>query len=472
MIAVRLPRTGLWPAFRDTARRLLGARITPDMIDWDVEGVPTGLFADPVPDAKGAAMTLKRSLAGLLTDLTAVRGPEGLSLAYRLLWRAHTGRLALEDRADPDIARARVLAKSVHRDLHKMHAFVRFKEVTPHGTRRRFTAWFEPDHRIEDAAAPFFAKRFGDMDWIIRTPEVTISFTQGVTRITSQINTREITDDALEALWCSYYSHIFNPARLKVAAMTSEMPRKYWRNLPEAGLIPGLIAEASARRDAMISQGALPASREAAVTSLDALPAALAACERCTIGCHATRAVTGSGPANAPLMIVGEQPGDVEDRAGVPFVGPAGAVLDTALQEADIGRDGVYLTNAVKHFKFTRRGTRRIHQRPDRSEVEACRWWLDHERTFVKPRLIIALGATAALALTGNGNRIRDRRGTIECDSDGRPVLLTVHPSSILRQPDPASRIYEARRFAADLRNAREFLAKTGAPPVQSISPV
>jgi uracil-DNA glycosylase family protein len=176
-------------------------------------------------------------------------------------------------------------------------------------------------------------------------------------------------------------------------------------------------------------------------------------CRRCPLYRNATQTVFGQGPSAAALMLVGEQPGDAEDKAGVPFVGPAGKILDRALGDAGIDRGKVYVTNAVKHFKNIPRGKRRIHQRPNVYEVERCRWWLDLELALIKPRLTIALGATAASALAGRAVTIARSRGRVINFRDGNDGVVTVHPSYILRLQDERRRM-EYRRLVADLRRA------------------
>jgi DNA polymerase len=172
----------------------------------------------------------------------------------------------------------------------------------------------------------------------------------------------------------------------------------------------------------------------------------------------ATRTVFGEGPPDAPVMLVGEQPGDDEDLAGRPFVGPAGRMLDRALAGAGIERGRLYLTNAVKHFKFVPRGKRRIHQRPGGYEIEHCRWWLEQELALVRPQLVVALGATAARALGGRELSVMRERGRPLRLRDGMAGLITVHPSYLLRLPDPAERAREYRRFVADLRRVASLV--------------
>jgi len=190
----------------------------------------------------------------------------------------------------------------------------------------------------------------------------------------------------------------------------------------------------------------------AAQRSLSALRAAAAGCRACHLWENATQTVFGEGRRAAEVMMIGEQPGDKEDLAGRPFAGPAGRVLDEALGEVGIERDHVYLTNAVKHFKWKARGKRRIHDKPNAAELAACRPWLDAELAAVKPQVVVLLGATAAQALLGHSFRVTTQRGEVlEETGIARYVVATVHPSSILRAPDDAARAEARRKFTADL---------------------
>lgn len=186
--------------------------------------------------------------------------------------------------------------------------------------------------------------------------------------------------------------------------------------------------------------------------SLRALRDAAAGCRACPLWEGATQTVFGEGGPRARVVLVGEQPGDREDREGRPFVGPAGRELDRALAAAEIARRDVYVTNVVKHFKFEGRGKRRIHQRPSAAETAACRPWLEAELAAVRPELVVALGATAARALLGSGFRVTRDRGVIVDSRLGVPALGTIHPSAIPRAPDEAARREERRRLTADLR--------------------
>jgi len=198
----------------------------------------------------------------------------------------------------------------------------------------------------------------------------------------------------------------------------------------------------------------MDAQAEQAINSLGQLAAAEAACTRCPLYRDATQAVSGEGPSGATFMLVGEQPGDKEDIAGKPFVGPAGRVLDQALREAGIAREETFVTNAVKHFKHEMRGKRRLHKRPNNYEIERCKIWLEDERKLVEPAVVIALGATAARSLTGKTVTISKIRGKALRLADGTRLFVTVHPSSLLRIEDEAGKREAFRQFVADLKKA------------------
>jgi len=280
--------------------------------------------------------------------------------------------------------------------------------------------------------------------------------------------------DAGQALWLTYYAHIFNPARLKLRAMAREMPRRYWVNLPEAALIQPLARAAAERSHAMVcAEPTLPSQRykpimiqrpappaDTPVPSLAALWEVTQSCRNCPIGAGATQAVCGEGPAHASHMIVGEQPGDQEDLAGRPFVGPAGQLLSRAMAEIGWPRESVYVTNAVKHFKYELRGTRRMHKTPGQREVAACTPWLEQEIALVRPQHLVALGATAARALLGRPVSVHAEHGRwLRERADGIPVLVTWHPSALLRTPHEA-RAHAYAQWRADLAVAREPAAR------------
>ncbi|MET0375505.1 MAG: UdgX family uracil-DNA binding protein, partial [Rhizorhabdus sp.] len=327
--------------------------------------------------------------------------------------------------------------------------FVRFREIDG-----RYVAWFEPEHHIVRANAAFFMRRFATMHWSILTPEVSVhwdgerlSEAPGATRADAP------QDDPVEALWKGYYASIFNPARLKVGAMLKEMPRRYWANMPETALIPHLVAGAQARETQMVER-IVPKGDAGGNTARawDALREEAGHCTRCSLHRCATGTVFGEGPVDADIMIIGEQPGDQEDLAGRPFVGPAGQMLDRALEAAGIDRARIYVTNAVKHFKFEPRGKRRIHAKPNAGEIKACRWWIDQERAIIRPERTILLGSTAIHSLMGKSLTLSSQRGRELTLIDGGAARATIHPSFLLRMPDKSRIEEEYKMFVADLK--------------------
>lgn len=469
---VTIPRIGSFTAWRDAARGLAGAGVPPEAVDWSFEGDPAPLFPGDPPPAPQADLTVPRSFVSLASSVVWHSDPERFARLYAFLWRLRDQPRLMSDPGDGDLAALRGLAKNVHRCQHKMKAFVRFRDLGSNTNRRRFAAWFEPSHHTVEPTAPFFAKRFADMDWCIVTPGKTAMFEDGKVTFGPGQPKPDLPDDAAEGMWRTYYENIFNPARLMVNAMTSEMPRKYWKNMPETRAIPDLIRKAEERARGMAEAAPTlpPVFASRVQTQLDAhasrwngpsdgLPAAIAACTRCPLHGPATQAVPGEGPLDAPLMLVGEQPGDHEDLSGRPFVGPAGQLLDRSMAAAGIDRAAVYLTNAVKHFRFTPHGKRRIHQRPEATHIDHCRWWLEAEKAAIKPALIVAMGATAAAALTGSGKDLMKRRGAIEHTSDGTPVLITIHPSYVLRLPEEHAKQDSAQQLADDLATAWTYVS-------------
>ncbi|WP_068073303.1 UdgX family uracil-DNA binding protein [Novosphingobium lentum] len=462
MIAATLAEPDDFEGWRELARGLVGRGCAPDDVAWSDAGEGTGdLFG--VADTEGrpvVSMRPVRASRGFLDLARSVilhRDPQRLALLYRVLWRLQRQPHLLDDAADRDVLALHGLARQVRRDIHKMRAFVRFRSAQDCDGSERMIAWFEPDHRIERANADFFVRRFANERWSILTPRLSLHWDGAGLFESPPANRSDLpSDDLTEELWLAYYRSIFNPARLKVGAMLKEMPRKYWKNLPEASMIAQLVAGAQQREAAMIDTGKTLFD-EPVPGSLAEIGKAVSGCTRCAIGCNGTRAVMGEGPPQARLMIVGEQPGDSEEIAGRPFVGPAGQLLDRHLREAGIDRDAAYVTNAVKHFKYEPRGKRRLHQTPTAGEIDICRWWLDGERAIVAPRVILALGASAARGLLGRTPAIGRERGRAIPQPDGTQLWITVHPSYLLRL-DGDAQAREERRFAEDLAGLAALL--------------
>lgn len=465
---VRLAHETDLAGFRREARALLARGVPPDRVAWSAGAADDDLFAGdaapPAEDAPGTGVHVPPAFLELCHDVVLHREAQRFALLYQLLWRLVHEPALRHDPLDPAMLQARAMAHAVRRDVHKMHAFVRFRTVQdgPDPQDPLHVAWFEPEHRIVEATAPWFRRRFANMRWAILSPERCVEWDRNQLRLRAGAGRDEAPPpDAGEALWLTYYRHIFNPARLKLRMMEKEMPRRYWRNLPEAQLIAPLAAQALERSARMIAQPAtVPARR---LPRLQPTPAPLAGpeglaafhqrlqrCQECPLSAHATQAVPGEGPLRAAVMLVGEQPGEQEDLRGRPFVGPAGQLFDRALQRLGVAREAVYVSNAVRHFKFELRGRRRIHKTPSQQEALACRHWLDEEIALVQPRALVALGATAARALLGRPVAVLEERGRWWPRADGLQVLVTLHPSALLRM-EPQLQPQAFEDFVRDL---------------------
>ncbi len=459
MRVVTLSEPDDFDGWRDAARGLIAQDVLPADIVWQVGDAPADLFAttaEPVAAPAQGTLSVPRAFIVLARKAILSREPERFALLYTLLHRLRAEPRLMDDQADPLVRRLDRIAKDVRRDIHKMRAFLRFREVEDidenGGGTPRFVAWFEPDHHIVRANAGFFMDRFASMRWSILTPEIAIHWDgKALTEGPGAIKADAPEGDPTEEVWKTYYASIFNPARVKVGAMLKEMPRKYWKNMPETQLVPGLLAAAQARESGMIGRAREHVGGNSLI-AWEALRDEAAGCTRCPLFRPATQTVFGEGPIDARLMFVGEQPGDQEDLAGRPFVGPAGQMFDKAMAEAGVDRSRAYVTNAVKHFKFELRGKRRIHQSPVAGEIDACRWWVEQERLLVKPQVIVALGATAARSLFGKVMAIGKNRGRALELPDGGEAWITVHPSYLLRLPDRIQAEEEYARFVEDLR--------------------
>jgi len=472
--------------WRGKARELLQAEIPPQEVIWEVAG-QAGLFGNEeakIPAPRISPPKVSKEFVALAYTISHHRSPERWALLYEVLWRMTLGGepKLLKFGTDPVVSRLSGMRKEIGRDIHKMHAFVRFRKTgeDAESGREQFMAWFEPDHQIMPLTAKFFQKRFTGMDWAIFTPTGSASWDGKDLRLGPGVEKVKGPEEELDELWRGYYRSIFNPARLKVKAMQAEMPKKYWKNLPEAGLIESLVSESRHRVSEMHSESLRPTtsggknpylkhlrdldSRDGTVVMdpdehvgkpLSELAKKAACCEACPLHRAATGTVMGEGPPDAGIMIVGEQPGDQEDLLGRPFVGPAGKLLDRLLAEAGIQRDDCYVTNAVKHFKFVSRGKERIHQSPNLDEISRCKPWLVGELLEVKPRVLILLGATAARSLIRKDFRITKERGVVSGTGLAERVVATVHPSFLLRISDPEKRRQEEEQFVADLRLVR-----------------
>jgi probable DNA metabolism protein len=452
MRVVTLATEDDFEGWRDAARSLAQARVPASEVVWQVGDTPVDLFGDERVLAPAATRELKvpRAFLELAQSAALHADSERFALLYALLaGDPHR----IDDQADPLVRRLEGMAREVRRDIHKMRAFVRFREMQD-AEGACYVAWFEPTHHIVRANARFFVDRFASMRWSILTPELSLHW-DGETLAEGPGATKADAPgaDPIEDVWKTYYASIFNPARLKTGTMLREMPRKYWKNMPETALVKELVAGARARETAMVAKARAGIGGNIAA-AWEALRDEAAGCTRCHLYKHATQTVFGEGPVDARMMFVGEQPGDQEDLAGRPFVGPAGQMFDKAIGAAGIDRANVYVTNAVKHFKFEPRGKRRIHSKPDAGEIQACRWWYEQERLLVKPEMTVALGATAARQMLGKVVTISGTRGQAIALAEGGLGWVTIHPSFLLRMPDKSRADDEFAAFVEDLKGA------------------
>lgn len=434
--------------WRKIARMLLASGTLPHEIQWQAQSADGDLFGGEPPlkdvsERSVSAMRVSKELLEMLELAACYRAKDRWSFLYRILWRWQAGDRTVLSPADEDGQRLHVMIKTVRREVHKMNAFLRFRERAAELGAPQFVAWFEPLHDVLPRVSRHFAKRMGYASWLIATPDATAVW-DGTTLLQgppSASGPLEV-DDEGERLWLAYYRSTFNPARLNISAMEMHMPVRYWKNMPEGKLIPGLISHAAAGAQ-RIAQTAAVGERigtkvhvtAAAAQPERANPTSLEQCKRCELWRDATQVVAGVGPQSARVMLVGEQPGDQEDIAGKPFVGPAGQLLDKALRAAGLDRGSLYITNAVKHFKWEPRGKRRLHKTPAQLEIDACMFWLEHEIDRVQPDIIVALGSTALKALLKTSKVSLKQMLGQEISHGAQRIIATYHPSYVLRVP-------------------------------------
>ena len=456
-----LDRAGFYRALA----QLLAQGIPWDRVEWCVSPSP----ADTAPLTDSTSLqALQRLPVGFRDALHLAllhREPARHVLLHRMAQRLWREPRSWQDSLHDDHIRLMEWHRQVRRDMHKTKAFVRFNRVgnangdnDQNAEQAEYVAWFEPVHHTLVEVAPFFVRRFTQMRWSILSPSATVRWDGQRLQLGPGANRNDAPPpDAGEALWLAYYASIFNPARVKISAMKKEMPEVYWKNLPEARLIPSLLAQAPQRVGQMIANAADTQRRlpdfsvdhpaVGPLSSLAHISAAVQNCDQCACAARATQAVMGLGPATAKIFIVGEQPGDQEDLTGQPFVGPSGQLLRGALQAIGIDMAHVYVTNAVKHFSYEMRGKRRIHKTPAQADVERCAQWLQAELQAVAPSTIVVLGRTALRAIENLGEfeapaalpdaTNRPPRAAGQHDARGRwrgaVVGAVAHPSALLR---------------------------------------
>jgi DNA polymerase len=507
MSAIDLQRAGqplpveTFAEWREAARELLVHDVPPEAVTWSAPNTGGDLFSgapfnaeqphnpdrqtqdslppQPAPDAPAQPVPnappphVPRSLMNMLQSAACCRVPDRWAFLYRVIWRWQQGEHEVQSPADEDGARLHAMVKAVHREEHDMHAYIRFRERPPEAEPPRFVAWYEPQHDVLPQVAEHFISRMGKVSWMIATPEASVLWDGQTLHNTGPlVKNSDDLEDTGEALWLTYYRSVFNPARLNQSAMQQHIPSHRWKNLPEGKIVPQMISEASlgARKTGQFQAVGQRKGTTIPIAPEDAQPerqqpSKLDECRRCELWQFATQAVGGEGPKKAKIMFVGEQPGDQEDLAGQPFVGPAGKLLDRVCEAAGVDRETIYVTNAVKHFKWEPRGKRRLHKTPVQKEIEACHYWLEKELAYVKPTVIVALGATALKSV------MRTAAVTLK-DSLGKPVfheghwvVTTYHPSYVLRVPGEDAKREAFQTMVDSLKLAHDLLNRQPEEP-------
>ena len=421
-----------WQGWRNATRALVLAGVPPEDVRWSVRTRPDDA-TNELPEGSGS-FNVPRALVAIAALAFQARDPDRFSLLYRLVARANAGEKLLEQKDDPDLRRAQHLAYAVRAEAHRMRTHLRFMPVED----GRYLGWYAPAHYVLEANALLLARRFPDLACSILTPDGSAHWQEGAPHFGAGL--AHVADDAaLADWWHAHHASLLREARRATSVPEAEALDEVPRPPDRPPLGPVVLP---VHADVQL----LEASREAAD------------CRRCHLYEPATQTVFGEGPADATVMFVGEQPGDQEDIIGRPFVGPAGQIMDRAMEEAGIDRRTIYITNAVKHFKFTPRGKRRIHQTPEAPEIQACRFWLDVEHVQVRPKLLVLMGGTAARAVMGRQVTITRERGRPIRLEDGQMAFVTVHPSYLLRVPDEDAKAREYRAFVKDLEAVRKLI--------------
>ena len=440
--------------WRRQARDLLSDKIHFNDVDWSQGGFS---FGEPYR-RKGSSedFRIPKEFVKSAVIVAEFRDDSTWDLLYRLAYRLiFEDRNLLNDPLDADVREFERREQLVSRDMHKMKAFVRFREVKV-GEETHYISWYRPDHRIIRLTANFFRDRFNGMKWTIMTEDGCASWDGKELAYSEGISRKELPDDQAEDLWKTYYTSVFNPARVKEGAMKKEMPVRYWNTMPETELISDLVREAPERLEKFYESQRLTTVKE--FSSLDELNSALLKCRACGICPAATAPVTGEGPVTAKIMIVGEQPGDEEDKTGRPFQGPAGDLLDEVLRKSGFRREDLYVTNAVKGFKHVIINSFRKHRTALSPEIATCRPWLKEELRLVQPDLIICLGRTAAQSLLGKMVKMEDVKGKVLSSALSEKLIILPHPASILRsETEEQERL--RREYVEDFSRIREMLA-------------
>jgi DNA polymerase len=527
----RIPIEPSFAAWRHAARELLRQRVEPAAIEWvEVEGgvagedvfeagrdarlggvvglaaavrpmkpasseistsVDTaagrnGITTVPASVSTLTAPAIPRDLLAQLWAASCFRAPDRWALLYRVLWRWTHGERNVTDLADSDGAQLDLRVQSVEHDTSNLLSLTRFRRRDPSMGWPEFVGWYEPQHDLLERAAMRFAEPMGNSTWMLATPHGAVFWNGMLLRIDrapteqNEQPTQALPRDAMigeattseptEALWLAYYASVVN-------ARPTPMPLSYWCTPPAGPPLPAQLARERSRdgaQAAIVTVPEMPPVEDSALTPPLREPAGpLATCRRCALWRNAKQAVAGAGPAHATIMAIGEQPGEHENQNGEPFRGLVGQLLDTVLARAGLERATLYLTYAVKHYKWETFDRQRVHRTPELREVEACQHWLEQELTRVTPRVIVTLGATALKALTGAHVNLSEYLGQTIAHRE-RVIVPTWHPSYALKTADARLRedivdnivtaFRRAATLAAEPENGAQIDAQPGMP--------
>lgn len=451
---------------------LIAAEVPPDDVHWVHDPAYDQTLMSCFDMRNVAASTaLPIALIERLRLACAYLDPERWSLPYRVLWRWHHGDRSAVLAGDPEGTKLVRRAQAVSKAAHLMKGFIRFHERPEAEGDPGFVASYVPEHDVLAFVAPHFLERMGRTTWLISTPSGSVCSDGTLLNWGAPVSIPSSGGDASEDLWRHYYRSTFNPERLNPELMRAHLPHRHGVALPESRDVPALISAArlgESRQEQARPVASSPASQVyscgRSAHRMRCSDEGLDVCRQCELWEHATYPVAGTGPSDAQIALVGEQADDHDDLVGEAFSGPLGRFLDTVLSEAGLAREAVFLTHAVKHFRFETRQLQRVYRSPAPHHVEACKGWLQRELEVLAPRVVVALGLSAATALGLSGDALaRDAEpSAILCA--GCWIIPTWHPGFALRSKDPAARTRARAHITASLVLARQLVDQRYCP--------
>lgn len=434
--------------WRIKARELLATNIHPDQIHWKTEECQF-IFGEIFGNRNTTSdIKISRDFIEMAYIASCFRDDDIWSLLYRIAWRIiYEDKNLLKVEVDIDVANLNSKIRLVNRDVHKMKAFVRFKELKSNIEETIYVAWHRPDHRITRLAAPFFKDRFNGMKWVIMTEDETIYWDKKNIEFHPGVKNIELPQDDKEDLWKTYYSSIFNPARIKVSMMKKELPVRHWKTLPEAELITSLLDDAPSRLKTFYDGQNSPA-QEKEFDNLKELNEAVKKCQACGICDNSNKRVFGDGPQSAQIMFVADKP-EFENNILNSFFSRSGKFFNQSLFEIGIDPKKIYLSYAIKGFREIENSTLRQKQSLSSSEIAACRPWIQNEIKLVKPQILVCFGRSAAQSVLGKMVKLEDIRGQWIETALCKQTIILPDPRTALIDEDLASDFF--LRFKKEL---------------------